>query len=91
MILSAALIKNYLTIDGTTIDTLKDKINEIREHFPCGWLHVEKSLSEVINEALFFIDKDFKKPVIWDFGVLTFTPKDGFVLNAKGRHAALWS
>jgi len=65
-ILLSALIQNYLNIEGASLDTLKDKLNEIYEHFPCEWSHIKKSLVEVSDLVKDFSMHDFRKPKSWE-------------------------
>jgi hypothetical protein len=88
--LSAAFIYNYLKIEGANIDALRNKLVEIQEHFPCGWVHVGKSLWKVFDVALDFEKHNFEKPATWEFGEVFFMPGKGFMLHAKGKHGPLW-
>jgi len=88
--LLAAMLQNYLKIEGSSPDILKDKLNEIREHFPCGWLFVEKSLVEVFDNVLDVINHNFKNPKVWEFGDLSYIAGKGFLLRAKGKSILLW-
>jgi hypothetical protein len=65
-------------------------LNEIREHFPCGWLFVEKSLVEVFDNVLDVINHNFKNPKVWEFGDLSYIAGKGFLLQAKGKSILLW-
>jgi hypothetical protein len=85
VILLAALIRSYLKIEGTNTDGLRNTLTEIREHFPCGWLHVENSIWELFDEAVNFEKNNFKNPVKWEFGEIFYTPGRGFMLHTKGR------
>lgn len=88
--LLAALIQNYLKIEGANIDGLRNKLTEIREHFPCGWIHIENSLQEILDNALEFAEYNFKNPAAWEFGKIFYAPGEGFVLDAKGRCKPIW-
>ncbi len=88
--LLATLIRSYLKIEGTNIDGLRNKLTELQEHFPCGWLHVEESLWELFNKAVEFEKNNFKNPTTWEFGEVFWMPGRGFILHAKGRHEPLW-
>lgn len=88
--LSSALISNYLNISGATLEILKNKLDEMRDHFPCAWLHIERSISEVWDGVLFLLKNDFKKPIAWNYGELIFSSREGLVLNTKGKRVVLW-
>lgn len=90
IILFSSLMRSYLNIDGRDINKLKDRLIEIREHFPCGWSYLDKSITEIFSGISFFIDKDLKKAVKWEFGELVSSPSKGLLLNIQGQSAPLW-
>jgi hypothetical protein len=51
---------------------------------------IEKSLQEILDNALEFEKYNFKKPATWEFGKLFYTSGEGFMLDAKGRRKLLW-
>lgn len=88
--LSAALINSYLKIEGSTIGTLKAKLTEICEHFPCGWMHVERSLHDFMDVVEECEKHDFSKPFIGKAGELYWYDSRELMLSAKGRREPVW-
>jgi hypothetical protein len=90
MTVTTALFHNYLALSGATEDSLKERLHEISEHFPCSWFHVKRSLDNLFYKAKGWMQHDFRKSMIKEFGKLEWISDEGFIFTIKGIPTKLW-